>query len=72
MKTHLVSPDTWFEYRVLCRDEEGGTRIVIRVNGVVITDYLDTERRHGPGHIALQQHHETSVIEVRALSIREL
>jgi len=72
VKTHLVPPDTWFDYHLTCREEAGGTRIVIRVNGVVVTDFLDTERRHARGHVALQQHHEGSVLEVRALEVREL
>jgi len=72
VKVQLVPPDTWFDYRVLCRGEEGGTRVTIRVNGVVVTDYLDAERRHAKGHVALQQHHEGSRVEVKELAVREL
>lgn len=68
----LVGADTWFDYAVRCVDEPEGVRITISVNGVVITDHLDRERRHARGHVALQQHHEGSVIEVRDLRIREL
>lgn len=67
----LVGPDTWFDYHVTCRDVEAGTHILIRVNGVPITDVIDPDRRHRTGHIALQQHHEGSVIEVRKLLARE-
>lgn len=66
----LVGPDTWFDYRVTCVDEAAGTHITIRVNNIVITDFIDAERTHTEGHIALQQHHEGSVIEVRKLEIR--
>jgi hypothetical protein len=68
----LVAPDTWFDYDVECKDEQGGTRVVIRVNGVVFTDYLDPGRRYGPGHVALQQHNDGSVVEIRDLRVREL
>ena len=44
---------------------------MIRVNGVTITDVIDRERRYESGHIAIQQHHEGSVIEVRKLQARE-
>jgi glucose/arabinose dehydrogenase len=70
--TTLVPPDTWFDYFVRCVDEAEGVRIVIQVNGVTVVDHLDRERRHAQGHIAIQQHHEGSVIEVKDLWIREL
>jgi len=72
VKTHLVPPDTWFDYHIRCVDEEGGTRITIRVNGMVTADYLDEERRHAEGHIAFQQHHDGSVIEVKDAWVRRL
>jgi hypothetical protein len=72
VKMQLVAPDTWFDYHVTCRDEGDGTRVVIRVNGVVFVDLLDAERRWAPGHVALQQHHDGSVVEVRELRVREL
>ncbi len=70
--THLVAPDTWFDYGVLCRDEAAGTHVTIRVNGVAVNDFVDAERRHATGHVALQQHHEGSVVEFASLEIREL
>ena len=69
--TQLIPADTWFRYHVTCQDTETGTRIVIRVNGTVVTDHLD-ERRHGAGHVALQQHHEGSAVQFRGLRIKEL
>ncbi|MBM3990448.1 MAG: DUF1080 domain-containing protein [Planctomycetes bacterium] len=71
-KAQLVGHDTWFDYHVLCKDEPEGTRIQIRVNRVLITDYLDRERRHAEGHVALQQHHDGSVIRAKSIEIREL
>jgi hypothetical protein len=70
--TTIVPPDTWFDYRVRCEDEPEGTRIRIWVNDVEFVDHLDVERRYARGHIALQQHHEGSVIEAQDLWIREL
>ena len=69
--THLVAPETWFDLDVTCRDEEAGTRVIVRVQGAVVVDTIDSERRHGPGHIALQQHHEGSQVMFRDLRIRE-
>src|SRR5690606_37937369 len=36
VRTHLIPSDTWFDYHVRVADEEGGTRVVISVNGVVV------------------------------------
>ncbi|MFT7677397.1 MAG: hypothetical protein ACI8QC_001375 [Planctomycetota bacterium] len=72
INTELVPPGAWFDYHVTCRDTDAGTAITIRVNGVIVNDFVDAERRHGPGHIAIQQHHEGSRIEGRDILIREL
>jgi glucose/arabinose dehydrogenase len=71
-RAQLVGHDTWFDYHVLCKDEPEGTRIQIRVNHILVTDYLDRERKHAAGHIALQQHHDGSVLRAKNLEIREL
>lgn len=70
--TRLVMPDVWFDYRVLCRDEPDGVRIRIWLNDVLVNEYLDRERKHESGHIALQQHHEGSVVRFRKIEVREL
>jgi len=70
--TQLIPAGTWFDYEVSVRDEPAGTHLVIKVNGIVITDYVDAGRLHDAGHIALQQHHEGSVVECRRLEVREL
>jgi glucose/arabinose dehydrogenase len=72
LKTALMAANAWFEYRVRCEEEAEGTRIRIWVEGVLITDYLDTQRKHAGGYIALQQHHEGSVVQCAKLEIREL
>lgn len=70
--TTLIPPDTWFDYLVRCVDEPAGTHITIQIDGVTFVDHVDPERRHARGHIAIQQHHEGSVIEAKDLWIREL
>jgi glucose/arabinose dehydrogenase len=72
VRAHLVAPDTWFDYRVRCEDEKDGTRIRISIDGVVVTDFLDRARRAAAGRIAIEQHHDGSVIEVKALAVREI
>jgi hypothetical protein len=72
VKTQLVPDDLWFDYHVVCRDEADGVRVQIRVNGVLVSDFLDRERTHKSGHIAFQQHHEGSVIRLRDIYVREL
>ncbi|MFQ5503426.1 MAG: DUF1080 domain-containing protein [Planctomycetota bacterium] len=64
--------DTWFEQHITCRDVAEGTRITIRVNGLLVVDYVDGSRRYASGHVALQQHHERSVVEYRQIQVREL
>jgi glucose/arabinose dehydrogenase len=72
VKVHLVAPETWFDYRVRCEEEKEGTRIRISIDGVLITEFLDRERRFANGRIAIEQHHEGSVVEVKALAVREI
>jgi hypothetical protein len=68
----LVAADTWFDYGLRCEDTDEGVHIVITINGVVVTDVVDKERRHSSGHFAIQQHHDGSVISVRRIEVREL
>jgi glucose/arabinose dehydrogenase len=72
VKVALVGPDTWFDLQASCVDEPGGTRVRIRVNGVLVTDILDDKRRFASGPIALEQHHEGSRVEIRSIEVREL
>jgi glucose/arabinose dehydrogenase len=67
----LVNDDTWFGLGVTCRDEPNGTHVEVRVNGVLFTDYVDKNHKFASGAIALEQHHEGSVLELKKLAIRE-
>ncbi len=68
---HLVPPDTWFDYRISCRDEGQGTRIRLWVDGVLVNDFFDGARTYATGQIAIEQHHEGSALELRDLEILE-
>jgi len=71
-RTHLVAPDTWFDLDVSCRTEaDGAAHILIRVNGVEVSNFIDPLGTYPVGRIALQQHHDGSVVEFRSLLIRE-
>jgi glucose/arabinose dehydrogenase len=67
----LIPPGTLFDVEVSCRDERGGTRITVAINGVVVSDVLDSERRHERGHIVLQQHHDGALIRLTEVEVRE-
>jgi len=68
----LVPPGTWFTQHVVCRDVPGGTSLAVRVNGVLVSEALDPERRHAEGHVALQHHHDGSVVEFASVEVRVL
>ena len=71
VKAAMIPPNTWAHYYVRCEDVEGGTHVRVELNGIVMVDLIDT-RRWGPGHIALQQHHEGSVVSFTEVQVREL
>jgi glucose/arabinose dehydrogenase len=72
LKTALMAANAWFEYRVRCEEVAEGTRVRIWVEGVLVNDHVDKDRKYASGHIALQQHHEGSVVQCAKLEIREL
>ncbi len=72
VRSALVPPNTWFDYHLTCQDVAEGVHVSIRVNGVTVVDQIDRERRHSEGHVALQQHHDGSVVWYKDLQIREL
>lgn len=72
VKTHLIPEDTWFDYHAIVTTEAAGTRVQLRINGVLVTNYLDTESLNTRGHVAIQQNHQGSVLELTDLYLREL
>ena len=72
IKTQLVPADLWFTQRITCRDEAEGVHIVVRINDVVVNDFVDTERKFARGHVAFQQHNDGSVVRYKDIEVREL
>jgi glucose/arabinose dehydrogenase len=72
ISAQLVADDTWFDLGIRCVDEAGGTRVQVRINGVLFTDYLDKDKRYASGSVAIEQHHEGSVLEVKKLELRDI
>jgi uncharacterized protein (TIGR03067 family) len=60
--------DTWFTQEIIAK----GDRIIIKVNGVTVTDYQDQERKYTKGHLALQVYDPATVVHFRAIEIKEL
>ncbi len=71
-KVVLAPADTWFDLVVRCESAGEGTRVTVRMNGVVVNEWLDTAKPFAKGRIALEQHHEGSVLEVKDLAVREI
>jgi hypothetical protein len=67
----LVPAEVWCDLRFRLEDGADGTRLRVWVNGVLTGDVVDAQRRHAAGHVALQQHHEGSVVEWRDIRVRE-
>ena len=64
----LVPPETWFTQEVIAQ----GNHIIIKVNGKVATDFVDTKNTFTKGHVAFQQHNLGSVVEIKNVRIKEL
>ncbi|MFT7464209.1 MAG: hypothetical protein ACI9EF_002558, partial [Pseudohongiellaceae bacterium] len=67
----LIPPGTPFEIEVNCRGVPTGTAITVSINGVVVSDVIDTARSHESGHIVLQQHHDGALIRLHNVEVRE-
>lgn len=71
LKTQLVTgDDVWFTQRVACRDEAQGVRIRIWLNEILVVDHVDRERAFPFGHLAFQQHHDGSRVEIASVEHR--
>ena len=62
----LIPDDTWWTQDVTAN----GNHIVIKINGKVVTDYVDQKSTYTKGYLALQQHNAGSVVEYRNLMMR--
>jgi hypothetical protein len=71
LSVQLVGPETWCDVRARVRDEDGGTRVTVWVNGVQVNEALDARpERPKAGAIAIEQHHDGSRVELEGLSVR--
>jgi serine/threonine protein kinase len=61
-----VEPDRWFTLEMRVR----GAEVETRLNGQRVAWYVDPERNHTQGHIALQKSGGATRIEIRKLEIR--
>ncbi len=64
----LHKPDEWFTQEVIA----DGNHITIKVNGVTITDHVDTTNAFKKGHFALQGHDPGTVVKFRKIEVKEL
>ena len=64
----LIPDDTWGTQDIIA----DGNHIVIKVNGKVVTDYVDEKNTYTKGYCALQQHNKGSVVMYRNLMFRKL
>lgn len=64
----LTNDDEWFTQHIIAK----GNHIIIKVNGKTTVDYKDEKKTYSKGHIALQQHHDGSVVMYRKLMVKPL
>ncbi|HXB75691.1 MAG TPA: DUF1080 domain-containing protein [Candidatus Acidoferrales bacterium] len=64
----LIQDDTWWTQHVIAN----GNHIVIKINGKVVTDYVDQKNTYTKGYLALQQHNLGSIVQFRKLMMRPL
>jgi len=64
----LTEDDEWFTQHITAK----GNHITIRLNDKVVVDYVDKKETHKKGYVALQQHHDGSVVRYRKLMVKPL
>jgi Domain of Unknown Function (DUF1080) len=64
----LIPDDTWWTQDVIVQ----GNHFVIKINGKVVTDYVEATNKYTKGYLALQQHNQGSVVQYRNLMMRPL
>lgn len=64
----LIADDTWWTQDVTAI----GKHIVIKINGKIVTDFIDEKDTYTKGYLALQQHNQGSVVQFRNLMMRPL
>lgn len=64
----LVPDDTWWTEQITAI----GNHIIIRINGKVVTDFVDDKNSYQSGHLAFQQHNVGSVVTYRHAMVKPL
>ena len=64
----LVSPGQWFMLEVIADRD----RIVIKVNGMTVANYIDPNRPPRSGPLGLEHDQPATLIEFRKIEIKEL
>ncbi|MGA2660092.1 MAG: DUF1080 domain-containing protein [Verrucomicrobiota bacterium] len=64
----LIQDDTWWTQHVIAI----GNRFIIKINGKIVTDFVDHKNTYISGHLALQQHNDGSVVMFRNTVVKRL
>ena len=64
----LVQDDNWCTQHIIAI----GNRIIIKVNGRTVTDFVDWRNTYQSGRLALQQNHPGAVVCFRNLAVKSL
>jgi predicted Ser/Thr protein kinase len=63
-----IKPDTWFTQELIA----DGNHIIVKVNGEVTADFLETEKRPAQGFLALYREDRDTVVKFRKIEVKEL
>jgi serine/threonine protein kinase len=61
-------PGQWVTFEIVAE----GNHLVVKLDGAVTAEFTDVKHYHSVGHIVLQQHGPTTVVEFRKIEIKEL
>ncbi|MCZ2156790.1 MAG: DUF1080 domain-containing protein [Bryobacterales bacterium] len=64
----IIPDDTWWTQEIIAN----GNHIIIKVNGRVITDYVDPKNTYTDGYVAFQQHDPGSVVMYKDVMVKRL
>jgi WD40 repeat protein len=62
------APNTWFTLEIIAQNNH----FVVKVDGEIAADHVDTNRDYKNGHLTLQAFHVGTVAQFRKIEIREL
>lgn len=71
VRVQLIPPGTWFDLEVHCTDTPEGTRLAVWINGALVNESVDPDRRAGRGSLAFQQRPSSGLVRFRDVVVRE-